>query len=117
LGILLFVGCIIAGIGINITDADLEIFCNPSLKILVDDLCEQQQTIHNWVIATTVSSYLCMQGLNNSIKLTFVYIYMQVVNAVCTVLMLILFIWDYIYLCAGFNSRIPVPRGIKVQHQ
>ena len=57
LGIFLLGGCIAAGIGIEATDVDLELFCN-SFKIPLassDDSCEQLQTIHNWVIATTVS--------------------------------------------------------------
>ena len=45
-------------------------------------------------------------------------LHMQAVNVVCMVLILILFVWDIIYLSAGFNSKVPVPRGTEgQQHQ
>ena len=112
-GIGLFIGCVITGIESAVAEYDLDLFCdstdsNPSNN----PACEQLQTIYRLVTALTVS----IQVLYILCQCQVVFIlHLQAINAVCMVLILILFIWDIIYLSAGFNSKVPVPRGIEGQ--
>ena len=109
IGIGLFIGCIITGVQSAIAKDDLDEYCDGVFTPENNKICAQIEDIYGLALAVTVSYLLYF-------KTSIFLFFLQIINVVCMFLVLVLFVWDIIFLSANFKSKIPVPRvGYEVQ--